>query len=81
MKEIGAYEAKTRLSELLELVRQGESFTVTHRGTPVARLVPVERKRPVRDVIADLRRFRRTARTIDPLGCGEGLRLVEGFAP
>lgn len=59
MKEIGAYEAKTRLSELLELVRQGESFTVTHRGTPVAMLVPVERKRPIRDVIADLRRFRR----------------------
>lgn len=65
MKEIGAYEAKTRLSELLELVRQGESFTVTHRGTPVARLVPVENKRPLRDVISDLRRFRR-GRKVSP---------------
>lgn len=59
MQEIGVYEAKTKLSELLERVRQGESFIVTHRGTPVARLIPVEDKRPVSDVIADLRRFRR----------------------
>jgi prevent-host-death family protein len=40
--EIGTYEAKTRLAELLRQVRQGRRFTITSRGEPVAQLVPVE---------------------------------------
>lgn len=40
-KEIGAFEAKTRLSELLEKVRQGAAFSITKRGRPVAELRPV----------------------------------------
>lgn len=39
--EIGSYEAKTRLPELLRQVRQGKSFTITNRGKPVAELVPI----------------------------------------
>lgn len=39
--EIGSYEAKTRLPELLRQVQQGKSFTITNRGKPVADLVPV----------------------------------------
>lgn len=39
--EIGSYEAKTRLSELLRQVRKGKSFTITNRGEPVAELVPI----------------------------------------
>lgn len=42
MESIGAYEAKTHLPELLERVNRGESLTITRRGRPVARLVPVE---------------------------------------
>lgn len=41
MREIGAFEAKTHLSELLAAAEQGETVTITRRGTPVARLVPV----------------------------------------
>lgn len=40
MTEVGAYEAKTRLAELLERVRQGERFVITKHGRPVAELVP-----------------------------------------
>jgi prevent-host-death family protein len=40
-RHIGAYDAKTRFSELLERVEQGEEVTITRHGTPVARLVPV----------------------------------------
>lgn len=36
--EIGAYEAKTRLPELLRRVKAGEGFTITHRGKPIATL-------------------------------------------
>ena len=38
---IGAYEAKTKLSALLDRVERGESLTITRNGRPVARLVPV----------------------------------------
>ncbi len=37
---IGAYDAKTRLSELLDRVEAGEQIVITRHGRPVARLVP-----------------------------------------
>jgi prevent-host-death family protein len=42
MAEIGAFEAKTHFSKLLERVQRGEEITVTLRGKPVAKLVPVK---------------------------------------
>ncbi|WP_306118207.1 MULTISPECIES: type II toxin-antitoxin system prevent-host-death family antitoxin [unclassified Roseitalea] len=41
MREVGSFEAKTRLSELLAAVEAGETVTITRRGKAVARLVPV----------------------------------------
>lgn len=43
--EIGAFDAKTRLSELLRKVDQGERFTITVRGRAVAQLVPAKPER------------------------------------
>jgi prevent-host-death family protein len=40
-RAVGAFEAKTHLSNLLERVERGESITITRHGKPVARLVPV----------------------------------------
>ena len=37
---IGLYEIKTNLLEILRRVRAGESFTITDRGEPVADLLP-----------------------------------------
>jgi prevent-host-death family protein len=39
-KEIGAFEAKTRLSELLRATERGASYVIRRRGKLVARLVP-----------------------------------------
>src|SRR5438046_2436603 len=39
---IGAYEAKTRFSELVSRAENGETFLVTKNGRPVARIVPVD---------------------------------------
>ena len=39
-EEIGAYDAKTKLSEILRRVEAGERFTITNRGRPVADLIP-----------------------------------------
>jgi prevent-host-death family protein len=41
---VGAYEAKTHLSELLEKVEAGEEIVITKHGAPVAKLVPVKKE-------------------------------------
>ncbi|MCP9797561.1 MULTISPECIES: type II toxin-antitoxin system Phd/YefM family antitoxin [unclassified Cyanobium] len=41
MKTVGAFEAKTHLSSLLEEVAGGEEILITRHGNPLARLVPV----------------------------------------
>ena len=40
---IGACDAKIHFSELLQRVAAGEKITITRHGTPIARLVPVQR--------------------------------------
>ncbi len=42
-KEIGAFDAKTRLSELLDRVDRGAVYIITKRGRPVAELRPASR--------------------------------------
>jgi prevent-host-death family protein len=41
MATVGAFEAKTHLSHLLDRVGKGETITITRHGIPAARLVPV----------------------------------------
>ena len=41
MVEVGAFEAKTHLSHLLDQVERGETVVIFRHGRPVARLVPV----------------------------------------
>lgn len=64
MSTVGAYAAKTHLSELLKRVAKGEKITITRHGVPIAVLQPPdsEAKPPVRDVIDELRGFRRKHR-------------------
>jgi len=61
METVGAYEAKTHLTKLLERVAKGEKITITKHGVPVATLQPADSSKmtPVRDVIDELKRFRR----------------------
>lgn len=40
MEVFGVFDAKTRLSELVERASKGESFIITKHGHPVARLIP-----------------------------------------
>jgi len=40
LEEIGSYDAKTKLPEILRKVQRGQSFTITNHGKPVADLVP-----------------------------------------
>lgn len=54
---VGAYEAKTRLSELLEKAEAGEEITITKHGAPVAKLVPVRKGATVDERAAAIRRI------------------------
>ena len=61
MRFIGAFEAKTHLSRLLDEAEKGEVITITKRGRPVARLVPPatpDRERASR-AVSNLRALRR----------------------
>ncbi len=45
---INLYDAKTHLSELVERAAAGEEITIAKAGKPLARLVPLERRKPLR---------------------------------
>ena len=63
MSQIGAFEAKTHLSELLDRVEAGEELVIARRGRPVARLVPVADANQQRaaEAVKRLRALRRGA--------------------
>lgn len=44
LNEIGSYDAKTKLPEILRRVEAGESFTITNRGKAIAELIPSSAK-------------------------------------
>ena len=61
MKEVGAYEAKTRFSSILDEVEKGDRISITRRGRPVALLVPAREEKPQpAAVIAALRALRKS---------------------
>ena len=61
MQTVGAFDAKTRFSELLRLVEEGEEILIQKHGHDVARLVPVQKKNlnPVSQTISRLKNFRK----------------------
>ena len=58
MRMAGVREARQDLTALLEDVRKGREVTITDRGRPVARLVPVS----ARQAFPDLARVRAATR-------------------
>ena len=60
MIEVGAFEAKTHLSALLDKVSRGEEVLITRRGKAIARLVPAEQagRSRVNGAVDELRTLR-----------------------
>jgi len=44
---VGAFEAKTHLSELLDEVSAGETILITRQGKPAARSIPPAEEAPI----------------------------------
>jgi prevent-host-death family protein len=49
------HEAKSQLSRLVQLAEAGEEVIIQRSGRPVARLVAVQRRRPVAEAFGALR--------------------------
>jgi prevent-host-death family protein len=60
---VGIYEAKSKLSQLVEKVEAGEEVILTRRGRPVARIVTV-RSAAKRDRAVLLHEIRTLARKV-----------------
>lgn len=58
METIAAFDAKTRLSELLERASHGESFQITRHGRPVGKLVPPDAVRDPRALAEAVERLK-----------------------
>lgn len=65
--EVGTFEAKNRLSELLAQVERGQRVYITRRGKRVALLAPIEsekaKQQAGRKLLHELRSFRKVAKT------------------
>ncbi len=76
MESIGLYEAKSRLSELVERVESGQEVVITKRGRPVAKIVRAEPvKQDRRAALARVRAFAKT-RPFPKLSDKELKRLI-----
>jgi len=60
VEEVGAFEAKTHLSRLLQRVAAGERIVITRHGKPVAELIPYGARgtAEVEEALERLRRLR-----------------------
>ena len=65
MSSVGVFEAKAKLSELIDQARAGKDVVITRHGRPVARIVAEKApgQKDVKAAIAEIRRFRKTLRT------------------
>ena len=77
MREVGAFEAKNKLGQLLDLVEQGEVVVITRHGKEVARLVPARPVRNREQARAALQRIRDRA---EKLKLGVQRRIAERCA-
>lgn len=57
---VSSFDAKTHLSQLIQDVEKGQSITITRRGKPVARLVPVqdEKETSIEHIVGELESVR-----------------------
>jgi prevent-host-death family protein len=64
---ITAFDAKNRLGRLLDRVAAGEELVITRHGQPVARLVPIDKRR-TNDVNQALATFRQVREALAAAG-------------
>ncbi|MCL2878818.1 MAG: type II toxin-antitoxin system prevent-host-death family antitoxin [Treponema sp.] len=63
-QQIGAFEAKTHFSQIIDKAEQGEDFVVTKRGKPVAKIIPFrqDQKMTFQEAVEQLKEMRKLYR-------------------
>jgi prevent-host-death family protein len=76
MRTVGLFEAKQKLSELVERAREGEKIGITRRGELAAVLVPVPAapEATLKDIFRDIEKIRKRAK----LGRGVNVKDLIG---
>ena len=62
MRTIGLFEAKQKLSEIVERASEGEHIGITRRGKLAAVIVPAQPATSLKDIFDDIERIRKRAR-------------------
>jgi len=62
MRTVGLFEAKQKLSELVDRASEGQKIGITRRGKLAAMIVPVQSQVSLRDVFQDIEGIRRRAK-------------------
>jgi antitoxin (DNA-binding transcriptional repressor) of toxin-antitoxin stability system len=58
MQTVGVYETKTKLAAILDQVCEGDSFTITRYGVPIATISPADNVSNANETIAAIRALR-----------------------
>jgi len=64
MKNVGLFEAKQKLSELVERANAGERIGITRRGKLAALLVPASTEVDLKEVFARIEEIRKSAKPL-----------------
>ena len=64
MRKVGLFEAKQKLSELVERASRGERIGITRRGKLAAELVPAQEAVDLKEIFEGMDRIRKRAKPL-----------------
>ncbi len=64
MRKVGLFEAKQKLSELVERASRGERIGITRRGKLAAQIVPAQEEVDIKEIFAGMERIRKRAKPL-----------------
>jgi prevent-host-death family protein len=65
MRTVGLFEAKQKLSELVERAKEGERIGITRRGKLAAYLVPAKPARSIKEIFDDIEKGRKRTKPLN----------------
>jgi prevent-host-death family protein len=64
MRTVGLFEAKQKLSKLVERAEEGERIGITRRGKLAAYIVPAKPARSIKDIFDDIEKGRKRTKPL-----------------
>jgi prevent-host-death family protein len=64
MRKVGLFEAKQKLSELVERASRGERIGITRRGKLAAQIVPAQEDVDLKEIFEGMERIRKRAKPL-----------------